>query len=99
MTRRAPARPPLCPRSLPQRVSPVVDLLAGSSSGATAVILTYPLDFVRTRLAYTMEANRRECRPQTIRGILRMTLQGEGLTWSVQGHRPQLIWYFAIRLG
>ena len=75
---------------LPQRVSPVVDLLAGSSSGATAVILTYPLDFVRTRLAYTMEANRRECRPQTIRGILRMTLQGEGLLGLYRGIGPSL---------
>ena len=33
-----------------------VDLLAGSCSGATAVTLTYPLDLVRTRMAYTTEA-------------------------------------------
>lgn len=37
-------------------VSPVVDLLAGSASGATAVLVTYPLDLVRTRLAYITEA-------------------------------------------
>lgn len=30
----------------------MVDLLAGSAAGATAVLLTYPLDLVRTRLAY-----------------------------------------------
>ncbi len=75
---------------LPQRVAAVVDLLAGSSSGATAVILTYPLDFVRTRLAYTMEANRRECQPQTIRAILRKTLQGEGLLGLYRGIGPSL---------
>jgi Mitochondrial carrier protein len=31
---------------------PVLDLMAGSFSGATAVIFTYPLDLVRTKLAY-----------------------------------------------
>ncbi|KAK1413869.1 hypothetical protein QVD17_29605 [Tagetes erecta] len=30
----------------------VVDLLAGSFSGGTAVLITYPLDLVRTKLAY-----------------------------------------------
>ncbi|KAL4540562.1 hypothetical protein Ndes2526A_g03537 [Nannochloris sp. 'desiccata'] len=37
-------------------VSPIVDLLAGSGAGATAVLVTYPLDLVRTRLAYITEA-------------------------------------------
>ena len=31
---------------------PVWDLIAGSASGATAVLITYPLDLVRTRLAW-----------------------------------------------
>ncbi|GMH13716.1 hypothetical protein Nepgr_015557 [Nepenthes gracilis] len=31
---------------------PVLDLVAGSFAGGTAVILTYPLDLVRTKLAY-----------------------------------------------
>ncbi|CAA6660953.1 unnamed protein product [Spirodela intermedia] len=31
---------------------PVLDLLSGSVAGGTAVILTYPLDLVRTKLAY-----------------------------------------------
>jgi solute carrier family 25 protein 16 len=31
---------------------PVVDLLAGSLAGGTAVLCTYPLDLARTRLAY-----------------------------------------------
>ncbi|XP_022987783.1 mitochondrial carrier protein CoAc2 [Cucurbita maxima] len=31
---------------------PVLDLLAGSFAGGTAVILTYPLDLVRTKLAF-----------------------------------------------
>ncbi len=36
-------------------VSPVLDLLAGSCAGATAVVFTYPLDLVRTRLAFMTE--------------------------------------------
>lgn len=36
-------------------IPPWLDLLAGSAAGATAVLLTYPLDLVRTRLAYGME--------------------------------------------
>ncbi|XP_051150113.1 mitochondrial carrier protein CoAc2 [Andrographis paniculata] len=31
---------------------PVLDLIAGSFAGGTAVLFTYPLDLVRTRLAY-----------------------------------------------
>ncbi|KAF3333399.1 mitochondrial substrate carrier family protein P-like isoform X2 [Carex littledalei] len=36
---------------------PVLDLMAGSISGATAVIFTYPLDLVRTKLAYQVRTS------------------------------------------
>lgn len=36
----------------PLGTGPVVDLLAGSASGGTAVLCTYPLDLARTKLAY-----------------------------------------------
>ena len=39
-------------------VSPVIDLLAGSGAGASAVLITYPLDLVRTRLAYQSESGK-----------------------------------------
>ena len=39
-------------------VSPVIDLLAGSGAGASAVMITYPLDLVRTRLAYQSESGK-----------------------------------------
>lgn len=35
---------------------PALDLLAGSAAGGTAVLFTYPLDLVRTRLAFMTEA-------------------------------------------
>jgi solute carrier family 25 protein 16 len=38
-----------------QTVSPLLDLVAGSVAGATAVLVTYPLDLVRTRLAFQTE--------------------------------------------
>lgn len=31
---------------------PILDLIAGSFAGGTAVLFTYPLDLVRTKLAY-----------------------------------------------
>ncbi|KAK9825735.1 hypothetical protein WJX74_002197 [Apatococcus lobatus] len=34
------------------KVPPWLDLLAGSAAGAASTFVTYPLDFVRTRLAY-----------------------------------------------
>ena len=37
------------------RIPPWLDLLAGSAAGGAAVLLTYPLDLVRTRLAYGSE--------------------------------------------
>mmetsp|Transcript_32749 Transcript_32749/g.92896 ORF Transcript_32749/g.92896 Transcript_32749/m.92896 type:complete len:411 (-) Transcript_32749:182-1414(-) len=40
-------------RRLPQ--GPWMDLLAGSAAGATSVVLTYPLDLVRTRMAWQLE--------------------------------------------
>ncbi|EFJ47913.1 hypothetical protein VOLCADRAFT_44344, partial [Volvox carteri f. nagariensis] len=38
-----------------RRPGPIVDLVAGSAAGATAVLLTYPLDMVRTRMAWAMD--------------------------------------------
>ncbi|CAM0946139.1 unnamed protein product [Alopecurus aequalis] len=34
---------------------PILDLVAGSIAGGTAVICTYPLDLVRTKLAYQLQ--------------------------------------------
>lgn len=35
---------------------PVLDLVSGSLAGATAVLFTYPLDLVRTKLAYQVDS-------------------------------------------
>lgn len=37
---------------------PVLDLVAGSFAGGTAVLFTYPLDLVRTKLAYQVSTNK-----------------------------------------
>lgn len=38
--------------NLPLGSGPIVDLVAGSAAGGTAVLCTYPLDLARTKLAY-----------------------------------------------
>lgn len=45
------------PDSEHHHIPPWLDLLAGSGAGGAAVLLTYPLDLVRTRLAYGNEAS------------------------------------------
>ena len=42
-------------KNLLSKVSPLWDLIAGSMAGVTAVVLTYPLDVVRTRLAWATD--------------------------------------------
>ncbi|KAJ8750596.1 hypothetical protein K2173_015768 [Erythroxylum novogranatense] len=42
---------------------PVVDLLAGSLAGGTAVLCTYPLDLARTKLAYQVTNTKGSFRP------------------------------------
>ncbi|CAL8463278.1 g2812 [Coccomyxa elongata] len=87
-------------------VPPALDLVAGSAAGATAVLVTYPLDLVRTRLAYDTEANggRRQSgalastsgasavlRPRpTIRGVLAATVRQEGTLGLYRGIGPTL---------
>lgn len=39
-----------------KQMPPSLDLMAGSLAGGSAVLLTYPLDLVRTRLAYDSES-------------------------------------------
>ncbi|PNW76335.1 hypothetical protein CHLRE_12g548152v5 [Chlamydomonas reinhardtii] len=54
----APAASPVAPAAASARATrlgPGWDLLAGSAAGATAVLLTYPLDIIRTRLAWATE--------------------------------------------
>jgi hypothetical protein len=75
----APRARALRARSQPGGRTPVwVDLLAGSCAGATAVSLTYPLDLVRTRLAWDVEA-RAERGAASILGTVRGIVQHEGL--------------------
>ncbi|KAK7852972.1 mitochondrial carrier protein coac1 [Quercus suber] len=51
---------------------PLIDLLAGSAAGGTAVLCTYPLDLARTKLAYQVYIlhNNDETYGPTLTGIL-----------------------------
>lgn len=47
---------------------PIVDLLAGSAAGGTAVLCTYPLDLARTKLAYQV-VNKKATLKNSGRGV------------------------------
>lgn len=72
------------------RISPVVDLIAGSSAGASAVVVTYPLDLVRTRLAFATEVKSGSSLHPTIRSVLMNTLRLEGIRGLYHGLGPSM---------
>lgn len=45
---------------------PILDLVAGSFSGGTAVLFTYPLDLVRTKLAYQVISSKSVTKIRTL---------------------------------
>ena len=105
--RQLPPQAPPQPQHQHQHLAPVWDLVAGSLAGATAVILTYPLDLARTRLAWQLEpgsspgarvaggvvggALQPPRRGQTIVGLLRETVASEGVRGLYRGGLPTLL--------
>ncbi|XP_065016046.1 mitochondrial carrier protein CoAc2-like [Musa acuminata AAA Group] len=83
---------------------PVLDLISGSIAGGTAVIFTYPLDLVRTKLAYQVVGSSRlknrgpyHSSEQVYRGILDCILKmyrKNGLRGLYRGVRPSLYGIF-----
>ncbi|XP_023744462.1 mitochondrial carrier protein CoAc2 [Lactuca sativa] len=82
---------------------PVVDLLAGSLSGGTAVLFTYPLDLVRTKLAYQVvdtpklnikEAMSSEHAFRGIRDCFSRTYRDAGIRGLYRGVAPSLYGIF-----
>lgn len=55
---------------------PVIDLLAGSAAGGTAVLCTYPLDLARTKLAYQVVDTRGSFRNGTRNSHLQPAYNG-----------------------
>lgn len=82
---------------------PILDLVAGSIAGGTAVICTYPLDLVRTKLAYQVKGavklSLREYKPseQVYKGILdcvKTIYRQNGLRGLYRGMAPSLYGIF-----
>ncbi|CAL4889047.1 unnamed protein product [Urochloa decumbens] len=82
---------------------PVLDLMAGSIAGGTAVICTYPLDLIRTKLAYQVKgavsAGFRECKPseQVYKGIMdcvKTIYRQNGMKGLYRGMAPSLYGIF-----
>ncbi|CAN0901382.1 Mitochondrial carrier protein CoAc2 [Linum grandiflorum] len=82
---------------------PVLDLVAGSFAGGTAVLFTYPLDLVRTKLAYQVVGVPKLNMPaavgseQMYRGIadcFSKTLKESGLRGLYRGVAPSLYGIF-----
>ncbi|PNT66205.1 mitochondrial carrier protein CoAc2 isoform X3 [Brachypodium distachyon] len=82
---------------------PILDLVAGSIAGGTAVICTYPLDLVRTKLAYQIKGavnlSLIESKPseQVYKGILdcvKTIYKQNGLKGLYRGMAPSLYGIF-----
>ncbi|GER32098.1 mitochondrial substrate carrier family protein [Striga asiatica] len=81
---------------------PIVDLLAGSAAGGTAVLCTYPLDLARTKLAYQIVDTRRTLQHGTrqlnanpaysgIRNVIERVYKEGGVRGLYRGIGPTLI--------
>ncbi|KMT03667.1 hypothetical protein BVRB_8g190060 [Beta vulgaris subsp. vulgaris] len=82
---------------------PVLDLVAGSFAGGTAVLFTYPLDLVRTKLAYQVVGSSKSnvkgvIHPEQlyrgIRDCFSMTYNEAGLKGLYRGVAPSLYGIF-----
>lgn len=82
---------------------PVLDLVAGSFAGGTAVLLTYPLDLVRTKLAYQIVSSPKaningvigtELVYKGIRDCFSKILKESGLRGLYRGVAPSLYGIF-----
>ncbi|GMH44309.1 hypothetical protein BSKO_12243 [Bryopsis sp. KO-2023] len=79
--------------------STLVDLFAGAGAGATAVMVTYPLDLVRTRLACMSEVRENHglakqwtwAERLTIREVVADVLKKEGVLGLYRGVGPTLL--------
>eukprot|EP00252_Welwitschia_mirabilis_P012596 TRINITY_DN2777_c0_g1_i2.p1 TRINITY_DN2777_c0_g1~~TRINITY_DN2777_c0_g1_i2.p1 ORF type:complete len:323 (-),score=43.00 TRINITY_DN2777_c0_g1_i2:545-1513(-) len=84
-------------------VGPLVDLLAGSVAGGTAVMCTYPLDLARTNLAYQVSGPcktvlDKSVRPEYVRSsytgvadVFQKVYQTQGIKGLYRGIGPTLV--------
>lgn len=78
-------------------MSTVNNLLAGGLAGATSMVICYPLDFARTRLASDLKAGK----PQFdgIYDCISQTIKGQGLTGLYRGTAVSISGAFVYRAG
>ncbi|XP_010527853.1 PREDICTED: graves disease carrier protein [Tarenaya hassleriana] len=89
-------------KNIPLGSGPIVDLVAGSAAGGTAVLCTYPLDLARTKLAYQVSDTRQSLRHGVnniygqpaysgIKEVLAVAYREGGLRGLYRGIGPTLI--------
>lgn len=90
----------LFPKKDPEKeffMATVNNLLAGGSAGATSMVICYPLDFARTRLASDLKAGK----PQFdgIYDCIATTIKQQGITGLYRGTSVSIAGAFVYRAG
>lgn len=73
------------------------NLLAGGSAGSIAVVLLYPLDFIRTRLATDIGAKIEQREFKNMRDVVVSIMKAEGISGLYRGVSISIVFAFVYR--
>lgn len=73
------------------------NLLAGGSAGSIAVVLLYPLDFIRTRLATDVGAKIEQREFKNMRDVVASIMKAEGVSGLYRGVSISIVFAFVYR--